>query len=222
MAKCKTASLSKGSAEPVSHWPKKIEPLNEATKQKIFRVVEQSIERSSELGMNCAERTFAPICMAFEKWSGFSREIIRISSGFGGGGANTSYGLCGAVTGGLMGLGIFWGRVDPMEFFRAAGLNSVAEASENPIRRDEFYRIFNSYMREFEQSFGSVICRDLIKKYLDSRGFYIPDPRLQEERKTLCKSFSTWAASRVAQLILEGQEKGVQHMEMGHNKWNMK
>jgi hypothetical protein len=222
MKKSKTVSISQGNVESVNKWPRKIELLNEATKQEILRAVEQAIEENSTSGMNCAERTFAPICQAFEKWSGLSREVIRISSGFGGGGGNTAYGLCGAVSGGLMGLGIFWGRVDPIDFFRAVGLNSVAEANENPMRRDEFCRIFNHYMKEFESSFGSVICRDLIKDYLDSRGFYLPDPRLQEERKPLCKSFTTWGALRVAQLILEGQEKGIQHMEMGHNKWNMR
>lgn len=222
MKKSKKVSISQGNAEPIHKWPRKIELLNDPTKQEILRAVEQAIEENSTSGMNCAERTFASICQAFEKWSGLPREVIRISSGFGGGGGNTAYGLCGAVSGGLMGLGIFWGRVDPIDFFRTVGMNSVTEAMENPLRRDEFCRIFNHYMKEFESSFGSVICRDLIKDYLDSKGFYLLDPRLQEERKPLCKSFTTWAASRVAQLILEGQEKGIQHMEMGHNKWNMK
>lgn len=120
-----------------------------------------------------------------------------------------------------MALGIFWGRVNPMDSLRAVGFTSVAEAAKDPIRRDEYYRIFNCYMKEFNTSFGSVICRDLIKKYLDSRGFYIPDPEPHEERKVLCKSFTTWAASRVAELIFEGQEKGIQHFKMGHNKWNV-
>lgn len=218
MIKNREATPSRGSAV----WPRKIGSLNDAKRQEILRVVERAVEENYELGMNCAERTLAPIYQGFEKWAGFSKEIIRLSSGFGGGGASTGYGLCGAVTGGLMGLGIFWGRVDPMDFFRTVGLNSVEEALENPMRRDEFYRIYNFYMKEFESSFGSVICADLIKDYLDSRGFYILDPRLEEERKALCKRFTTWSASKVAQLILEGQEKGIQHMEMGHNKWNMK
>jgi hypothetical protein len=132
MKESKNISESRGSVESVHKWPRQVESLNEVTKQEILRVVEQSIEQSSKLGMNCAERTFAPICQAFEKWSGFSREIIRIASGLGGGGANTAYGLCGAVTGGLMALGIFWGRVDPIDSFRAVGLNSVVEANKNP------------------------------------------------------------------------------------------
>lgn len=220
--KTKKVSVSRRGVKSADKWPRKIERLDEARKQEILRVVEQSIEEHSNLGMNCAERTFAPICQAFQKWSGFSREVIRVSSGFGGGGACTGYGLCGVVTGGLMALGLFWGRVDPMDFFRTVGLNSVEEATENPLRRDSFYRIFNYYMKEFKNAFGAVICADLIKDYLDPRGFYIPDPKLEEDRKALCKSFVTWGTLRVAQVILEGQEKGIQHMEWGHNKWSIK
>ena len=84
MKKSKKVSISQGNVQLVKKWPREIEPLNEVTKQEILRVVEQSIEKSSELGMNCAERTFAPICLAFEKWSGLAREVIRLSSGFGG------------------------------------------------------------------------------------------------------------------------------------------
>jgi C_GCAxxG_C_C family probable redox protein len=220
--KSKKVSVSRRSLKSDDKWPRKIGRVGEAGKQEILRVLEQSIEEHYNLGMNCAERTLAPVCQVFRKWSGLSKEVIRVSSGFGGGGASTGYGLCGAVTGGLMALGIFWGRIDPMDFFRTVGLNSVEEAMEDPLRRDSFYRIFNHYMKEFKDAFGAVICSDLIKDYLDPRGFYIPDPKLEEDRKALCKNFTNWAASKVAQLILEGQEKGIQHMEWGHNKWNMK
>jgi C_GCAxxG_C_C family probable redox protein len=219
--KSKRVSIGRGNTESAGKWPRRIGPFNDPEKQEILEAAKKGEEQCYDMGMSCSERTFAPVLHAFEKWADFPKEVIRLSSAFGGGGANTGYGLCGAVTGGLMGLSLFWGRVEPMDYFRTVGLNSVKEARENPILRDEFYRIFNFFMKEFKDSFGSVICADLIKDYLDSRGFYILVPKLQEERAALCKRITTWTVSRVAQLILEGQEKGIQHMKMGHNKWNM-
>jgi C_GCAxxG_C_C family probable redox protein len=222
MVEKKKVAATRSRTESVRKWPTKIGPLSDGEKQEILKIVEREVEKDSQLGMNCAERTFGPVHQAFEKWTEFPKEIIKLSSGFGGGGACTGMGFCGVVSGGLMALGLFWGRVEPMDYFRTAGLNSVEEATKNPMRRDAFYRIYNYYIKEFKNCFGSVICADLIKDFLDSSGFYILDAKLEEDRKTLCKGFITWGASRVAQLILEGQEKGIQHMEMGHNKWNMK
>ena len=209
----------KGS-ESADKWPLKIDRLDGAKRQEILQIAERVTERNHELEMNCAERTFATIYDAFEKYTDLPRGIRRLTTAFGGGGGSTSYGLCGGVTGALMGIGLFCGRVDPMDFLRTVGLNSVEEAKQNPIQAHQYIRIFNFFMKEFENSFGSLICSQLIKDYLDPDGFYTTDPVVVEERKALCKRFTVWAPLRAVEIILEGQEKGTQGMEMMHNLRN--
>jgi C_GCAxxG_C_C family probable redox protein len=213
-------SVNQKGTESTDKWPLKIERLDEAKKKEILQIVERVVERNHELEMNCAERTFATIYDAFEKYTDLPRGVGRLTTAFGGGGGSTSYGLCGAVTGALMGIGLFWGRVDPMDFFQTVGLNSIEEAKQNPEQAHEYSRIFNFFMKEFEDSFGSLICSQLIKDYLDPGGFYIPDETVVEERKALCKRFTVWAPLRAIELIFEGQEKGTQGMKMMHNLRN--
>jgi len=215
----KDAVNQKGT-ESTDKWPLKIDRLDGDKRQEILQIAEGVVERNHELEMNCAERTFATIYDAFEKYTDLPRGIGRLTTALGGGGGSTSYGLCGAVTGALMGISLFWGRVDPMDFLRTVGLNSVEEAKQNPTEAHEYIRIFNFFMKEFEQSYGSLICGQLIKGYLDPDGFYITDETVAEERKALCKRFTTWAPLRAVELIFEGQEKGTQGMKMMHNLRN--
>lgn len=182
-------------------WPRKIVPLDDGKKRKAFEIIKDELERNSRLGMNCAEQTFSSVFQAFKEWADCPEEIVRIASGFGGGGASTSYGLCGAVSGGLMGLGLFWGRVNPMDFFQTVGLNSIEEAFNDPVRTIEYARIFNVYIKEFKNHFGSVICGKLLRNYFDSHGILIDDPELKEKRNELCKGFITWGGLRIVQLI---------------------
>ena len=153
--------------QTIAEWPRKIPGLDAAKKQEILERLESAVEVNHNMGMKCAERTFASIYDTLAKWTDVPKETIRIASGFGGGGASTSYGLCGAVTGALMGLGLFWGRVDPMEFYRTIGFQSVEEAQANPQQSAQFSRIFSAYMKEFENTFGSLLCGELVKDYLD-------------------------------------------------------
>ena len=123
-------SVNEKGTESADKWPLKIDRLDGAKRQEILQIAERVTERNHELEMNCAERTFATIYDAFEKYTDLPRGIGRLTTAFGGGGGSTSYGLCGGVTGALMGIGLFWGRVDPMDFLRTVGLNSVEEAKQ--------------------------------------------------------------------------------------------
>jgi len=213
-------SVSRKGRESENAWPVKIQRLDEAKRQKILDIAQEVVDKNHEMEMNCAERTFATVYDAFESYTDLPREIRRLTTAFGGGGGSTSYGLCGGVSGALMGLGLFWGRVDPMDFFRTVGLNSIEEAKQDQILAHQYQRIFNFFMKEFEQTFGSLICARLLHNYLDPDGFYITDPPIVEERKALCRRFTTWAPLRAVELILEGQQKGTQHMKLMHNLHN--
>ena len=205
-----------------TRWPWKLPTLDDAQREEILATVEGRIETNAELGMSCSETTFTSLYQGFKKWTDLPKEVIRLSSGFAGGGGGTSHSLCGAVSGGLMGLGLFWGRIDTLAYFQTLGLNSIEEAMEKPEISHEYYRVFNVYIKEFESHFGSITCRNLLKDHLDSNGFFVTDPIITEERKARCRNFMMWGALRVSKLILEGQEKGTQHMEMGHNIYNIK
>ena len=99
--------------------------------------------RSRELfhsGYFCAES----VLMAVAEHQGIESPLIpRIATGFCGGMSRTS-GLCGALTGGIMGLNIVFGR-------------DSAEGS-----RDRNYAVVAQYIKDFEKQFGSVHCSDLL------------------------------------------------------------
>jgi len=78
---------------------------------------------------------------------------LKIAASFGGGMARTGK-TCGAVTGGLMALGLKYGYTAPEG-------------------RDATYGIAQEFMRRFEEKHGSLVCRDLI-------GFDISTPENRE------------------------------------------
>ena len=224
VSRWKEDTVSVKDANQTAGWPLPFlysEALNES---EIMQRLEKDIEETHKSKMNCAERTLAPIYKAFEleKHTGLPEDVIRLASGFGGGGGASSYGLCGAASGGLMALGLFWGRVDPMDYYDAVGLHTPEEINKNPERANEFYRIFNCFSSRFEKTFSSVVCRDLVRDYLQPNGSFTTDVKLRKEQGALCKGLTKWACAQVAALILEGRKKGTKHLEMGQNLFDMK
>ena len=216
-----------GSAKDVhrtARWPLPSLFSEELDELEIMRRLDKEIEENHQSKMNCAERTLAPIYRAFEleKHTGLPEDVIRLASGFGGGGGATSYGLCGAASGGLMALGLFWGRVDPMDYYDAVGLHTLEEIKKNPERSNEFYRIFNCFLSRFGQEFDSVVCRDLIRDFLVPNGSFTTDANLRKQQGVLCKRLTKWACAQVSALILGGRNNGTKHLEMGQNLFDLK
>ena len=91
-----------------------------------------------EQGLNCAQSVLKQFS---EDYGLDSRMALLLASGFGGGMWIGS--ACGALTGGLMALGIAYGFTDPMgkELFEPYALE---------------------LMKRFEEVMGSVNCRDII------------------------------------------------------------
>lgn len=90
-------------------------------------------------GMNCAESTIFSI----SKFLGYNSEIIpRMSTGFGGGFSRTKN-ICGAVTGGIMGIGLIFGRDE------AKGDKEIC------------YRKTQEFIDSFLAQFGSLKCFEL-------------------------------------------------------------
>jgi C_GCAxxG_C_C family probable redox protein len=83
------------------------------------------------------------VLTAFASEFGLSDEMaLKIAAPFGGGMARTGK-TCGAVTGGLMALGLKYGYT-------------------TPGGRDATYGIAQKFMNHFEEKHGSTLCRELI------------------------------------------------------------
>lgn len=92
-------------------------------------------------GYNCAQSVLLTM---FEYWNGKNELILKIATAFGGG-IGRCGSVCGALTGGVMAIGIKYGTNEP----------SVK-------KRLEAYRFAQKLYTRFEKNHGSVLCRKLI------------------------------------------------------------
>ena len=92
-------------------------------------------------GYNCAQSVLLTM---FEHWNLKSELIPKIATAFGGG-IGRCGSICGALTGGIMAIGIRDGTNEP----------SVEKRTRAYERAREFYK-------QFERQHGSVLCRELI------------------------------------------------------------
>jgi C_GCAxxG_C_C family probable redox protein len=105
-------------------------------------VSEKIINRSKQLfdsGYGCAESVLLAVCESKDIKSAL---VPRIASGFCGGVAHTN-GMCGAVTGAIMALNIFYGR------------DNASESKEIN------YQKVQQFLKVFSAKFGSTNCPTL-------------------------------------------------------------
>ena len=143
---------------------------------------EQAPQRSLELfksGFFCAES----VLLAIAESQGIQSDLIpRIATGFCSGISRTG-GMCGAVSGGIMGIGL------------VAGRNSPAESLEPA------YTLAQKLISAFEEQYGSVNCRQLIGCDLatESGQCYFMENNLMES----CLQYAEGATRLVILLIAE-------------------
>lgn len=114
--------------------------------------VEEAVSYFDE-GYNCAQS----VLLAMQRfWDVKSPLEPKVASAFGGG-IGRGGSLCGALTGGVIAIGLRYGANEP--------------SSEE---REEAYSMALSFYKRFEKEWGSVLCRDLI-------GYDLTDP--EELRK---------------------------------------
>jgi C_GCAxxG_C_C family probable redox protein len=114
---------------------------------------------------NCAQSVFA----SFASRLGMDESrMLKLASPFGGGVSRRGQ-ICGAVTGGLMALGL-------------------ARGSDSPLGKEAAYQLGQEFLQRFESRHGSIICRDLL-------GFDISTESGRQQAlekgafKTLCPRF---------------------------------
>ena len=93
-------------------------------------------------GYNCAQS----VLFALADRNNISDDVLlKISTGFGGGMAREQE-VCGAVTGGIMALGLRFGR----------------GVSDEKINTDTTYVNTRKLIAEFKQLYGSIICKEIL------------------------------------------------------------
>ena len=107
-------------------------------------------------GYNCAQSVLLTM---FEHWNGEDELIPKIATALGGG-IGRCGSVCGALTGGVMALGIKYGTNEPLL-----------------EKRLKAYELAQRFFKRFEKQHGSVLCRELIGYDLS-----IPE-ELEEARK---------------------------------------
>jgi len=99
-------------------------------------------KKNFEAKLNCAES----ISKAVADYFGIGKGVFpRAATPFGGG-IGRSGGMCGCVSGALLGIGLLFGR---------------NEAGDHR-QLDRTYTITNDFILAFENRFGSVVCRELL------------------------------------------------------------
>jgi C_GCAxxG_C_C family probable redox protein len=151
------------------------------------RVVVMSTEQDAKLhfnsGFNCAESILLTLGGGL-RHNNSGVFIPRIATGFGGGvGRNGD--MCGALSGGVMAIGLALGR-------------DKAEQSRDPC-----YAAVDRFYTDFVKEFGSSKCRELIGIDLKERvGSGSSDHPVHLER---CNLIVAWAAKRANEIIADTQ-----------------
>ncbi|PIE32347.1 hypothetical protein CSA56_15870 [candidate division KSB3 bacterium] len=140
--------------------------------------IEQSIEYSKS-GCNCAQS----VCGPFAEKLGMDRETaLKISSGFGGGIGGTA-GVCGAVNGACMALGLKYGVAQP-----------------TPEEKARMYKYVQEFMEKFKAQHEALDCRDLL-------GYDISIPGEREKAKeeglftTRCRTYIESAGKILEEML---------------------
>ena len=147
---------------------------------------EQAPQRSLELfrsGFFCAES----VLQAIAENQGIQSDLIpRIATGFCSGISRTG-GMCGAVSGGIMGIGLVAGRDSPAESLEPA------------------YTLSQKLISAFEKQYGSINCRQLIGCDLatESGQHYFMENNLMES----CLQYAE-GATRLAITLIDDRSSG--------------
>lgn len=138
--------------------------------------IEEFVERALDSNLYCAETVLLAVAQSLKIDSPI---VPRIASGFCSGVSRTGS-TCGAVNGGIMALGLLYGR----------------DKGEEPP--DGAYDKVQEFTRQFENTYGSCNCRDLTGCDLSTKEGR--DQFFQKEKWNQCQEYVRKAVSIIAQL----------------------
>jgi C_GCAxxG_C_C family probable redox protein len=143
----------------------------------------ESVEKAVSLyraGFSCSQAVFAAHAERFK----LSRDLaLKLTTGFGGGMARQGL-TCGAVTGGIMVIGLKYGRILP----------------DDQDSKERTYRLVLDFVNRFKQMHGHVSCKALLGCDIDT-----PEGHRQAEQEGLfeshCPRFVEDAASLIEEIL---------------------
>ena len=147
---------------------------------------EERIQQIYDSGFNCAESVLKACAELYQLPD--ADVVPNVASGFGGG-IGRKGSVCGALTGGVLALGLAMGRMDP----------------KDTAARDQIYTHARELYQRFEREFGTVLCFNLTQCDLAT-------PEGQQKfkdlglHKNLCSKFVQGMVRWVGEVI-EGQLK---------------
>jgi len=144
------------------------------------KIAETAEKRFIEDGFSCSQSVFS----AFAEAEGMDLETaLKVASSFGAGMARKGD-TCGVITGGMMVLGLKFGR-------------TVADDTE---AKEKNYRLVNEFVGQFNRRFENTMCRDLL-------GFEPGSPEAEQRFKNepeltkRCGGFVREAAEIIEEII---------------------
>jgi len=147
--------------------------LSAGDRQALIRKAGELALQHFVAGFNCAESVLYGIIMAFDLQGG--DEVMRVATPFGGG-IGMAGSVCGALSGGVVGLGLVFGR-------------TVLDAEQKKVAYAHAERLW----RQFVERTSGEDCRTI-----NTLGFDHPDHR------SFCGRFVTIGAELAAGELLEG------------------
>ena len=153
-------------------------------------IIEKTKKRAREIfstqRANCAESVFRTIFELVD--SDFPPEVYTLLTPLGGGIATRGE-TCGALTGGVIALGLFHSRSQREQDALESNRTGLWQA----------YKFYNQLPQRFDERFGSTQCWDLTRDFTYGT----------EECKLNCLKITEETAGMVAALILESRENGM-------------
>ncbi len=137
---------------------------------RLLEFMEQPLEGSGEftdLDLRLAESggyCAAEVLKGVREESGYGSLFLEQVSVAWDGGIGLSGGLCGALAGALMPMGLVWG-IDPRQEGPAKTLAAFLRGHKNLYlgrREAELWAVANPLVREFARRYGSLECRDIV------------------------------------------------------------
>jgi arsenite methyltransferase len=135
------------------------------------KAIKKQVYKNLESGLHCAEALSKAILDAVSGES--HRDVVKASSGFGGGIAGTTEDLCGGFSGGVLVLGALLGRDKGLENLKDCGL------------------LIKELRNRFLKEFGSVNCGTILKGFDEA------------QKPFMCAKITAKGAEMVADLLNE-------------------
>lgn len=150
--------------------------------EELINEAEELAKKYFRQGLNCAESVFQAALDLNE--TSLPKEVVGLASGFGGGMGHTKN-TCGAITGAVLAVGLAKGRENPME---------KETPAEQAAEKKEVYKPFAEMIREIEEKYGTLICKELSDPHGDFEG---------KARRKNCMEITGYCAGLAQKYMLE-------------------